>query len=40
MFLARETGWSHEELMEMPIGEVHYWTVEAVKLHNDMNKSE
>lgn len=40
MFLARETGWSRESLMEMPIGEMFFWTVESVKLHNNMNKSE
>lgn len=40
MFLAKETGWSRDSIMEMDIGEVHYWVVEAVKLHNKLNKSE
>lgn len=40
MFLARESGWSHESLMNMDIRELHYWTVEAVKLHNKMNKQD
>lgn len=39
MFLARETGWDHDKLMEMPLPELHWWIVEAVNLHNKMNKS-
>jgi hypothetical protein len=40
MFLARETGWDHDTMMEMPIAELHWWVVEAVKLHNALNKSD
>lgn len=40
MFLAKETGWSHESIQEMLIPELHYWVVEAVKLHNKLNKSD
>jgi hypothetical protein len=39
MFLARETGWAHETIMEMHLPELHWWVVEAVKLHNKMNNS-
>jgi hypothetical protein len=40
MFLARESGWSHDALMNMPLRELHYWVVEAYKLHNDLHKHE
>ena len=40
MFLARESGWSHESLMNMPIVELHYWVVEAYKLHKDLHKQD
>lgn len=39
MFLAHYSGWSYAELMEMQLGELHFWYMEAVKLHNKLNKS-
>lgn len=39
MFLAHFSGWQHSELMEMQLGELHFWHTEAVKLHNKLNKT-
>lgn len=40
MFLVEKTGWSDERIMQMTTKDIHWWVVEAVKLHNDMNKSD
>lgn len=40
MFLVEKTGWAYNDIMEMSIRDVHWWVVEAVKLHNSMNKQE
>lgn len=37
MFLAHFAGWSEAELMEMTLRDLHFWTGEAVKLHNKLN---
>lgn len=38
MFLVEKTGWSNDAIMEMSLADIHWWVVEAVKLHNQMNK--
>lgn len=40
MFLVEKTGWSNDDIMNMDISDVHWWVVESVKLHNDMNKKD
>lgn len=32
MLLFRETGWGLHEVMDMPLQEVYFWVMEAVKL--------
>lgn len=40
MLLVYQTGWSHAEVMSMSIKDLFWWVNEAVKLHNDLNKSD
>lgn len=40
MFLVKETGWSLEQVENLPIKKLHWWVVEAVNLHNHLNKSD
>jgi hypothetical protein len=37
MHLAHVTGWSHAELMAMPIGELAEWCAESVRYWNDIH---
>lgn len=38
MLLAHVSGWSYSDLMDMPASELSFWAVEAVKLHNELNR--
>lgn len=40
MFLSEKSGEKISELLEWTPNEIRYWYVEAVKLHNKMNKVE
>jgi len=40
MFLAHFSGTSLNELFKMDGNDVHYWYVEALKLHNKLNPKE
>jgi hypothetical protein len=40
MFLAHFSGWGKNELFEMDCNDIGYWFVEALKLHEKLNKTE